>query len=214
MLRWPAMLDWIIPQEIETIHSGFNGEIKVKKFLGHTSVWVGGYEQSGPIVQKLWRTALGKLPAVEYEKILVLGLGCGVMVPLLNQKYPRAKITGVEIDPEMIRLGKKYFGLESLFSLKVLCSDAKKFLRQSKTYYDLVVVDLYTGGQAPELSVRDLKKVMKGPAVFNFSAFNKSLKEARQFEKRLRQDFFVFKKIKTDYNLLFFCRPTKPRCGY
>src|SRR5574340_691248 len=105
------MLDWFFPHRVELVTSKINGQIKVTKFRGRFSVWVGGFEQSGPVyMEKVWKEGLKKVN-FSPKKILILGLACGSLVPLLNAKWPKASLTGVEIDPVMVRLGRKYFFL-------------------------------------------------------------------------------------------------------
>lgn len=143
------MLDWLYPQTIEKFPSKFNGEIKVTKSRGKYSVWVGGFEQSGPIyVEKFWKKALKEVLLGTQEdllkNVLILGLGCGTLVKLISQKWPLARITGVEIDPIMISLGKKYFGLDNYKNLKIVLGNAKK---QKLSGFDLVICDAYFGNK-------------------------------------------------------------------
>jgi spermidine synthase len=150
------MIDWLIPQTIQTVNSRINGQIRVKKFLGRTAVWVGGYEQSGPMVKNLWKKALNNLTIQRCNSVLVLGLGCGSVVEIIKNKWPGAKITGVEIDPEMIKIGKKYFGLEKAINLKIILGDITKTLRFGRRKFDMVIVDAYLGDL--RVSLRDYTK--------------------------------------------------------
>lgn len=138
------MFGWLYPQTIETVASKFNGQIKVTKFRGQYSIWTSGFEQSGPIyVEKVWKKGLEKINFLP-KNILILGLGCGTVVKLISQKWPRARISGVEIDPVMIKLGKKYFGLDNFSQLKIILGDAKK---QKLSGYDLIICDAYLGAK-------------------------------------------------------------------
>lgn len=139
-----------------TFDSKFNGQIKLtKNWRGQYSVWVGGFEQSGPVyVEKIWRDGLKRVPFVP-KKVLILGLGCGTLVKLISKKWPRAKITGVEIDPVMINLGKKYFRLGEFPNLKIILSDAREF--KPTRPFDLVLSDTYIGNK--KISQNNLKKL-------------------------------------------------------
>lgn len=125
-------------------------EIKVKKFLWQTSVWAGGFQQSGPLVEKLWKNALKGLTLPKQGEtlinVLILGFGCGSAIKPLRKKFPDCQITGVEINPEMIKIGKKYFNLNKILNLKIICAPAQKFIFQTKQKFDLILVDLYQGG--------------------------------------------------------------------
>jgi spermidine synthase len=159
------MLDWFIPQTVEVITSKFNGEIKIKKISGEYVVWAGGFEQSGFLVEKLWEKALGNLPAgkagvamEQCNNALVLGLGCGSILKPLQKKFPKAKIIGIEIDPVMINLGEKYFDLDKVENLKIVCQDAKVFLQKTKQKFDLILVDAYLGEK--RVNFNNLKKFL------------------------------------------------------
>ena len=61
----------------------------------------------------------------------------------LGVYYPDAEIDGVELDPAVSRVGRRYFGMEDNPRLTVHDVDARPFLRASDERYDLIVVDAY-----------------------------------------------------------------------
>ena len=100
---------------LEIVKSSINGEITIYNFFGSPKMYIGGLLQSGGVVADIWKKGIKaasncQLPTAS---ILILGLGCGTAAKIFSQKWPKAKIVGVEIDPEVIRVGKKYFGLDS-----------------------------------------------------------------------------------------------------
>ena len=98
---------------LETTKSSFNKDIKVVSTFGvGTYIQAGGITQSGGVVKTIWKTALKNIGKEKVKSCLILGLGGGTVAGLVRKKYPLAKITGVEIDPVMVALGKKYLGLE------------------------------------------------------------------------------------------------------
>src|SRR5690606_1849650 len=64
-------------------------------------------------------------------------------------------ITGVELDPEVIALAKKYFDLDRFSKLSIHLGDAAEFVQQEKTVYDLVVSDVFVDKQIPENLIRE-----------------------------------------------------------
>src|SRR5262249_6869089 len=91
----------------------------------------------------------GLLPSflTEPRRSLVLGMGGGTLVRLYLHVYPDIQIDGVDIDPEMIRLGKRFLGLREDPRLRIFFDDARAFLAKTpRAPYDLVVVDLWQGG--------------------------------------------------------------------
>ncbi|MEK7566036.1 MAG: methyltransferase domain-containing protein, partial [Patescibacteria group bacterium] len=184
-----------------TIKSKFNGEIKLKKFFGRYSVWVGGYEQSGPLVEKLWHKALKE---VLLRNVLILGLGCGSILKPLLKKYPHSQITGVEIDPVMIALGKKYFNLDKIANLKIIIADATK--TKLKDDFDLIIYDLYSGGELPKIIKFPFTS---GQIILNYLRFGKSNEEKQRFQKKLENVFRIDNQLEAEYNTLFFLSPLR-----
>lgn len=82
---------------------------------------------------------------------LLLGLGAG-SIPLLHEQVnPGLVVTGVEIDPKIIELGKSYFGLDKIHALEnIIIADVRPFLARNKNRYDVIDVDLFWGsGELP-----------------------------------------------------------------
>ncbi|MEW5946895.1 MAG: fused MFS/spermidine synthase [bacterium] len=80
--------------------------------------------------------------------ILVLGVGGGVSSRLMRSFYPSARITGVEIDPELVRLGRTHMGLRGEID-RIVFADGRNFLRECGEKYDVVVVDVYRQAYIP-----------------------------------------------------------------
>lgn len=77
---------------------------------------------------------------------LILGLGAGILPLLHHTINPDLKITGLEIDPEIIRLGQEYFGLNKATNTTTIIEDARPFLVHTDDIYDLIEIDLFWGG--------------------------------------------------------------------
>jgi spermidine synthase len=164
---------------VEEIESFFNGEIQVIRHLGEHKIIANGLLQSGGVIKNLWAKPIQHLKTIKHpvENILLLGLGGGTLIHLFSKYYPQAKCTAIEIDPEMIRLAKHYFGLQkSSLSTKVICQDAFELVAKSSKSgdtYSLVIVDLFNGSKPPERLrtkkfLRELTKVVpKGIIIFN-----------------------------------------------
>lgn len=73
---------------------------------------------------------------------LILGLGGGSQVKSYNLIYKVESITGVEIDPLIIELGKKYFDLNDA-NLETVNENACLFLDTSNYYFSLIIVDAF-----------------------------------------------------------------------
>lgn len=84
------------------------------------------------------------------ENILVLGVAGGsVIKTLVNEIKFSGKITGVEIDPEIINLANTYFGLDQIQNLKIVIDDAFEFVLKTKESYDLIIIDIFQDTNMP-----------------------------------------------------------------
>ncbi len=218
----PDLYSFFFPRTMEVKPSDFNGKIKIVKFGNHYAAWVGGFEQSGPIVAGLWKKATDNIEMERGGKLLILGLGCGAMVNYLAKKFPQAQIVGVEIDPVMLALGKKYFGLGKTAPLKIVNDDALSFLNNSKqAKFDLIAVDLYNGRSFDKrfthrvfFNKLDQNLTKTGTLIFNLLTTKSSNFEPGKFLDKLAPFFVITKKIRvnythTIYNTVVFCSRKK-----
>jgi len=151
-----SWVTYILPRIVARYSSPINRDIRVLEEKGKYKLLVNGSRQSGEYVRKLWQHAFcvfGIIPSPDVRKILVLGVAGGTVVHLLHAMYPDATIEGVEIDKEMIVIGKKYFGLDRVERLTLTKSDAKAFLEKvarKKKHWDMILVDTHVGPEVPE----------------------------------------------------------------
>lgn len=189
---------------LEEKTSKYNKNIKVVKTWGMgTYIQVNGLTQSGGIVESIWRSTLKRIEKEEIENCLILGLGGGTVVKVIQKIWPHAKITGVEIDEVMVELGKKYLGLKDV---DVVITNAATFRQDKK--YDLVIVDLYTGDEYPKQFEKEnfLKSLTKNKLViFNRLYYKYKKEEADKFQKKLEKTFSRVITIKPVANIMFVC---------
>ena len=82
--------------------------------------------------------------ASESNKVLVLGLGSGSMAQNILDNS-NSTVDAVEIDPEVVKVAREYFGLKvenPRFGLTI--GDARSFLRSNTRKYDLMLIDTYS----------------------------------------------------------------------
>ena len=75
--------------------------------------------------------------------VAVLGNAGGTIARAYGVYYPDAAIDGVELDPAVSTVGRRYFGMEDNPRLTVHDADARPFLRRTDGRYDLIVADAY-----------------------------------------------------------------------
>lgn len=202
---------------IEEAKSQINGKVTVVRDIAlGTFIKVEGLTQSGGVVAEVWGQCLKEVKKIKpsVKKSLVLGLGGGSAAKLINKFWPDAKIKGIDIDPVMVELGKKYMGLDKI-PVDIVLEDAGIFVNRevmTTNVYDLVLVDMYVGTEVPKQfeDVQFLRKVLNlltrdGVAVFNRLYYDKKRVDAVVFAKQLN---IVYKKVEPFYpeaNVMYIC---------
>lgn len=144
-----------------------------------------------------------------------MGLGGGGIAKIVRKNWPNVKITGVDIDPVIVDLGKKYLGLRET-ETEIIIKDAYEYCAKCKilnTKYDLICVDIYVGNEVPEKFQKEdfLELVLKlldpeGIAVFNRLYYDEKRKIARDFERKLEKVFSEVTPVYPQANVLFVCK--------
>ena len=195
---------------IEKTYSKINGEIIVSEFFGQRRIICCGLLQSGSLVHSIWLKALKKVREknLPTKKILILGFGGGTAAKIASKFWPAAQITGIEIDPIIIKLAKKYFALDQTPNLKILQTDAIDYIVNNQQF-NLILVDTYLGDQLPLHSespnfLNALKKTLSqnGIIIFNRLFWGEHKEKAKKFTQNLEKVFPQIELIRTSSNLL------------
>lgn len=84
------------------------------------------------------------------ENILVLGVAGGsVIKTLVDEIKFDGRITGVEIEPQIIELANKYFKLDEIPQLEIIIDDAFEFILKTKEKYNLIIIDIFQDTHMP-----------------------------------------------------------------
>jgi spermidine synthase len=137
------------PKLIEAMDSKFSGQLRVLQGWGYKYIATGILTQTGGLVKDVWEPVLKSLHSPKGKTWLILGLAAGTVAEMISKKYHPQKMTGVEIDPAMITLGKKYFALDKISNLEIITHDADDFLQKTTDHFDYILVDLYLGDRLP-----------------------------------------------------------------
>ncbi len=142
-------LQKLSPQLIETRESRFSGRLEVYRFQDKYFIKTGDVHQSGGWAERLYHDVNFKFQFLNFKlkNVLMLGLAGGTLVELLYKMYPNINITGVDIDPVMVNLGKKYFNLNKYKNLKIEIADAFEYVKRVNKQFDLVIIDLFIRDQ-------------------------------------------------------------------
>lgn len=138
-------------------HSDFSGEIKVVENSGSRKLVVAGYTQSqsvrfdGSVGYPLWENLIPpQINLNQNSRVLLLGLGAGTVAKLITKKFgSEVTIDGVEIDPLIVDLGKKFFAMNEA-NLNIILADAAKYVKDARYKYDFICVDTFKGKEIPK----------------------------------------------------------------
>lgn len=83
------------------------------------------------------------------RRVLFLGSAGGVAPKQLTALYPDVRVTAVELDPKVIAVAKRYFGLDDAPRIRQVAADARWYLSAHEARYDIVDIDLYITGNIP-----------------------------------------------------------------
>lgn len=104
-------------------------------------------------LQRILRYGLKKIgfdKIAKMQHILVLGVGGGsVLKTLVNELQYRGKITGVELDPAVIKLAHDYFQLKEIPKLNLIQGDAFDYVLKTAFKFDLIIVDVFQDTNMP-----------------------------------------------------------------
>lgn len=208
---------------VEKVESPINGKIQVVKSLAFgTYIQVAGLTQSGGVMRDVWKTTLKKIRGrrLDVKNCLILGLGGGDAARLVRKFWParagepESKIVGVEIDPIMVELGKKYLGLDES-GVEIVSQDAYEFCTKyniQDARFDLILVDVYVGYEVPEKFrseefIRRVKSLVskRGVAIFNRLYHGDKRREAEIFHRKLIDTFRRVRPIYPEANVMFVC---------
>lgn len=210
------LLSFLLPVKIHQKKSVYSKNLEV--------TWNNGYlvldsENTNYSYGSLQRVLKKGLKYIGYDRIrnfqsiLVLGVAGGSVIETLKKEIKfEGQITGVEIDPVVVELATKYFGLGKYNNVSIVIDDAFEFVLKSKEKYDLIIIDIFQDTTMPNFLFEDffinrinfLLKV-NGFILFNTMVLNKNDSE-RNFDYRNKFDsnysVRLYPKIE-DHNELF-----------
>ena len=92
---------------------------------------------------------LGLAYAPTTRNVLFIGLGGGSAVKRMWRDFPSLRLHAVEVDPDVIRVARRYFHLPQDSRLAVSAQDGRRFLQTSDERWDMIVIDAYFSDSIP-----------------------------------------------------------------
>lgn len=77
------------------------------------------------------------------QKVLIVGLGGGSMVHFLQRHAPKVKVDVVEIDPMIVSVADRYFGVRTGRNVKINVTDGLEYLSTTDAKYDVIYMDAF-----------------------------------------------------------------------
>lgn len=91
----------------------------------------------------------------QLHRVAIIGLAAGTIAHQFTQVYGPVRIDGVEIDPAIVNVGRKYFAMNEP-NLHVYVQDGRTFLEITHEHYDLVAIDAFQQPYIPfQLTTRE-----------------------------------------------------------
>jgi spermidine synthase len=83
------------------------------------------------------------------KRVLILGLGGGLIHWQMEQFFPKVEIVTYELDPGMAEIAKRLLPLSATNRTETLVGDGRILLQQDGSKYDLIVLDTYLNSYVP-----------------------------------------------------------------
>ncbi len=121
----------------------------MRRVLQLDSTMEGGMDaKTGDLIlpyQHYWKLALLREPA-KVSSALFIGAGAFGMPENVSRDFPEATVDVVEIDPQVIEVGRKFFKLDEHPRVQAHAGDARRYLLQNGgKKWDLIFGDAYNG---------------------------------------------------------------------
>lgn len=147
------LLSYLIPINIYQKKSAVSKTLEITWANGELVLDSKNTNYSYGSLQRILRKGLKSIgfeTIVAMEDILVLGVAGGSVIKTLTDEIQyKGKITGVEIDPEIIKIANEYFKLNEIPNLDIVIEDAYAFVLKTNAKYDLIIVDIFQDTTMP-----------------------------------------------------------------
>ena len=83
------------------------------------------------------------------KRFMMMGLGGGQISNYLFERFPNLEIDAVDIDPEVVRLARKYFGVPDDPRYRTHVGDGRLYIEQATAPWDVIMLDAFRGVFVP-----------------------------------------------------------------
>lgn len=210
------LLSYLIPVTIYKSNSSLSKTLEVTWNNGNLVLDSQNANYSFGSLQRILKRGLrfiGFERIKNFKSVLVLGVAGGSVIDtLVNDVKFKGKITGVELDEEVIQLAKTYFNLDSVENLELFVEDAFEFVLKTKEKYDLIIIDVFLDTIMPNFLFEDffIDRLqfllnLNGFILFNTMVLNEKDKQRNQvYKEKFTGDYSIrmYPKVE-EHNELF-----------
>jgi spermidine synthase len=135
-------------QYIRVVSDGNGGrDLELNEGVVSHSAWRPGTVLTG----RYWDLFLLLPPLLERppRSMLVIGNAGGTIGRAYGRFYPGVAIDGVELDPELNAVARRWFGAGDNPRMRLIAADGRPYLERTHKRYDLIVVDAYRQPYVP-----------------------------------------------------------------
>ncbi len=96
------------------------------------------------------------------RSVLFIGLGGGSAPKRMWRDFPELRLQAVELDPDVVRVAYRYFGLPRDDRLAVEVEDGRRYLARNRERWDVIVVDAFYSDAIPfHLATREFLELAR-----------------------------------------------------
>jgi spermidine synthase len=134
-------------QYIRVVRDGKGRALELNEGVVTHSVW----RPDTVLTGRYWDLFLLLPPLLPHppRDMLVIGNAGGTMARAYGRFYPGISIDGVELDPKLNWVARRYFGAGDNPRLRLIAADGRPYLERTSKRYDLIVVDAYRQPYVP-----------------------------------------------------------------
>lgn len=190
------LFSYILPVNIHKQNSSISKNIEITWANGELVLDSKNTNYSYGSLQRILRKGLKSIGferILKMSHILVLGVAGGSVIKTLSEEIKfKGKITGVEIDSEIIKIANSYFHLDQIPNFEVVIDDAFEFVLKTKEKYDLIIIDIFQDTTMPNFLFEEFFQnrtcfLLKEKGIILFNTMCLSEKENLRNKKYLEQ---------------------------
>lgn len=170
---------------------------------------------SGQTLHDIFEKVFKRIDLNGVKSILLLGLGGGTVVDMLTEELVyKGKLTTVELDPVIVQIASREFGIRSNSKLEVICMDATEYVRSTRKKFDIIICDIFVDSTLPEVIIapefwNNVAKRLSEQGLIVFNVFHE-IKKMASVAKQLSEmgfDVKLMNRINGSNTFLFARKP-------